>query len=509
MSSNSSQLVQGYLTRVLLAAGAAVQPKAGQPTAPLRPPARHLAAALAGGAALARQEAAASPPEGRLAAATYIPLPFAPPAAAAFGSGGRLPHDLRSRAEDYFGADLGGLQLYSSPRLPGHGARALTLGSRLIFAPGAGDPSHPAGRALIAHELAHVVQQRRGRVPPPPRPGFFLFRDPRLEAEAQAAGQSLGSWRAGALQARLLPPQQRRGAGVLQAAHGTWYNNGRLEARELHGTSRGDSAIFLRGGDNEAYLTYDLEADGTTVIIPHLEALNFESGHGAGWKLFQAFAEHALSLGRTHVRLGTAVYRNPSNTHGPTNAAVHIYETLGFDVTSSRSVLASRPSLTQVRDRAAQNALRYHWAPGRLPTATTPLVADGSGSSSGGCFPNCRCYLTTACVVHRGLPIDGEELTVLRHLRDGYMSRTRSRRRSLERYYATAPEIVRQLASSPERDDAYAWIHEVLRRCVGLLREGGQAGASRVYGQAATALEKRYLAAARPAPELPAPAALF
>ena len=46
------------------------------------------------------------------------------------------------------------------------GAEAYTSGSDISFAPGHYEPSSPAGARLIAHELAHVVQQTR----PPGRP---------------------------------------------------------------------------------------------------------------------------------------------------------------------------------------------------------------------------------------------------------------------------------------------------------------------------------------------------
>jgi hypothetical protein len=39
-------------------------------------------------------------------------------------------------------------------------ARAFTVGSHVVFASGAYDPRGPAGQALLAHELAHVAEQR-------------------------------------------------------------------------------------------------------------------------------------------------------------------------------------------------------------------------------------------------------------------------------------------------------------------------------------------------------------
>ena len=46
-------------------------------------------------------------------------------------------------------------------------AHAYTSGRELVFAHGRYDPGTPAGRRLLAHELAHVVQQRRSPSPGP------------------------------------------------------------------------------------------------------------------------------------------------------------------------------------------------------------------------------------------------------------------------------------------------------------------------------------------------------
>jgi Domain of unknown function (DUF4157) len=45
------------------------------------------------------------------------------------------------------------------------GAAAYTVGSQIVFAEGRYQPGTPAGRRLLAHELAHVAQQRNASVP--------------------------------------------------------------------------------------------------------------------------------------------------------------------------------------------------------------------------------------------------------------------------------------------------------------------------------------------------------
>lgn len=63
------------------------------------------------------------------------------------------------------GADLADVRIHDGPDADraarSVGARAFALGADLVFARGAYRPTEPAGRRLLAHELAHVVQQGR------------------------------------------------------------------------------------------------------------------------------------------------------------------------------------------------------------------------------------------------------------------------------------------------------------------------------------------------------------
>jgi hypothetical protein len=79
------------------------------------------------------------------------------------GEGQALPAQLRSRMEPIFGASFSGVRLHADAkgaRLSDDlNARAFTLGRHVAFGAGEFRPGSPAGDALIAHELAHVVQQ--------------------------------------------------------------------------------------------------------------------------------------------------------------------------------------------------------------------------------------------------------------------------------------------------------------------------------------------------------------
>ena len=68
-----------------------------------------------------------------------------------------------------FGADFGDVRIHtdaSAARSAASvGARAYTVGRSIVFGAGHYDPAGHAGRRLLAHELAHVVQQRGAGTP--------------------------------------------------------------------------------------------------------------------------------------------------------------------------------------------------------------------------------------------------------------------------------------------------------------------------------------------------------
>jgi hypothetical protein len=105
------------------------------------------------------------------------------------GMGKPLPESLQQKMESFFGASFGDVRVHVGPEAPAIGALAFTLGSNIYFAPGQYDPVSPRGQQLLGHELAHVVQQRQGRVRNPYGSGIAVVQDPGLEAEADRLGQ--------------------------------------------------------------------------------------------------------------------------------------------------------------------------------------------------------------------------------------------------------------------------------------------------------------------------------
>jgi outer membrane protein OmpA-like peptidoglycan-associated protein len=89
----------------------------------------------------------------------------APPSVhATLASAGRpLDAPVRAHMESHFGADFGSVRVHTDPAAGASAqdvsARAYTVGSDVVFAQGEYAPATDQGRRLIAHELAHVVQQ--------------------------------------------------------------------------------------------------------------------------------------------------------------------------------------------------------------------------------------------------------------------------------------------------------------------------------------------------------------
>jgi hypothetical protein len=98
------------------------------------------------------------------------------------GAGAALPASERAFFEPRFGHDFGAVRVHADPDAAALAralnARAFTLGPKIVFGPGEFAPGSAAGRSLMAHELAHVVQQRaspqaavqRDLATPPPEP---------------------------------------------------------------------------------------------------------------------------------------------------------------------------------------------------------------------------------------------------------------------------------------------------------------------------------------------------
>ncbi|MGX7671387.1 eCIS core domain-containing protein [Plantactinospora sp. DSM 117369] len=129
----------------------------------------------------------------RAGAVRRVPGAAGPSAAdaGAVGAPGRpLEPTVRAEMESRFGAGLADVRVHTSPSAAASadavGAAAYTIGRDIVFGPGAYRPHEPAGRALLAHELTHVLQQTAGRNAPKAAAGTMA-----AECEADQSARSV------------------------------------------------------------------------------------------------------------------------------------------------------------------------------------------------------------------------------------------------------------------------------------------------------------------------------
>ena len=102
--------------------------------------------------------------------------------------GRELPPAVRRFMEGRFGHDFGDVRVHTDTMAAytaqALGARAYTVGRNVVFAGGQFMPDSAAGQQLIAHELAHVIQQRAGAARLAAQP--LTVSDPADPAEREA-----------------------------------------------------------------------------------------------------------------------------------------------------------------------------------------------------------------------------------------------------------------------------------------------------------------------------------
>ena len=99
-----------------------------------------------------------------------------------------LPVEVQAKMELALGSDFSDVRVHVGREAASVGAMAFTWGSDIHFAPGQYSPHTTYGQKLLGHELAHVVQQRAGRVRNPFGSGVAVVQDRALEAEADRMG---------------------------------------------------------------------------------------------------------------------------------------------------------------------------------------------------------------------------------------------------------------------------------------------------------------------------------
>lgn len=142
--------------------------------------------------------------------------------------GSALPDQTRQRFESSLGADLSAVRVHNEPQhhllAKSLHARAMTIGSDILFSRGRYTPGSREGDRLLAHELTHVIQQSSGNVPGERiEPGLSLGvpdSSPEQDADRVAdmlmAGRDLGAIPGQVGQGRLLPAGGQSSEAVVQ-----------------------------------------------------------------------------------------------------------------------------------------------------------------------------------------------------------------------------------------------------------------------------------------------------
>jgi hypothetical protein len=113
--------------------------------------------------------------------------------AASSGRGNRLHSGVAEQVGGAYGQSLGDVHVHYDDHAAALSravsARAFTVGSDIFFGAGEYRPGSTGGRELLAHELAHVVQQRGA-----PNTGPLTVSQPgdTLEREAESAARNFG-----------------------------------------------------------------------------------------------------------------------------------------------------------------------------------------------------------------------------------------------------------------------------------------------------------------------------
>ena len=101
-----------------------------------------------------------------------------------------------------------------------------------------------------------------------------------------------------------------------------------------------------------------------------------------------------------------------------------------------------------------------------------------SSSSSG----SSGCFLTSACIEAKGLPDDCEELTILRHYRDTYLSKQMGGKDEIQEYYRIAPKIVEAINAQDDAKETWNTVYEeMVLPCVRMIQLGHLEDAFHLY----------------------------
>lgn len=107
--------------------------------------------------------------------------------------------------------------------------------------------------------------------------------------------------------------------------------------------------------------------------------------------------------------------------------------------------------------------------------------------------PDEGCFISSACIMAKGLPDDCEELETLRTFRDNLTKRDEKLANLCRDYYKNAPEIVKRINQSDNMVKNYEEIYNnLVSPCVTMLKNGSIEEAIELYTNTYMSLLKKY-----------------
>ena len=281
------------------------------------------------------------------------------------GGGSPLPPAVLAKMEGAFGADFSAVRVHVGPQASRIGALAFATGNELYFAPGQYDPGSVRGQQLIGHELAHVVQQRQGRVRAPGS-GVSVVQDHALEAEAD---------RLGARAAMFRPPVQAKMAGGVGTGGGRQVH---LSSPRSLGANRYRVSAGVGGREVGSAV---LHLEGATAL--HVTDLGVDSAHreqGIGRMLLSQAAKAGQRLGRGIVTLasedkGSGKLTNWYRSMGFQQRGVNERGLAELAAPVARLIGAGGPVQPMMREPSPAAGRLHHRPPGPIQRAAAPAPA--------------------------------------------------------------------------------------------------------------------------------------
>lgn len=288
------------------------------------------------------------------------------------------PLDARTRSfmEPRFAKNFGNVRVHSDAQAVQSAqavqARAYTVGHHVVLGAGEYAPGTTAGRALLAHELAHVVQQSSVAACAGNALGTLLL-------QRQPGGPTYGNL------PRDLPAPGTSGDVVrLRNVGGSWKEVGPRYTR----TARGNYDFVVKDGE-----IFAVKAKNTMGAIGHTEAARGERVNWAGQVEFEGGKVKAWNDGSGHYRSLSSM-RQPAVQAGlPDEKFIQHPETavrprpkgalpqLPVEQPATKPrVPGEQPKVGSGPPRMAEFEQRYGKPPAAAPAATSAALAEEAGS---------------------------------------------------------------------------------------------------------------------------------